>query len=385
MKPDKILYGKDEFYPNINNKIYNVYKIDNIKKEKYMNRIFKYFIINQKDNINEKHFIGIDFEFNKISKNDRDVAMMQINLENNLEIGYIFLLYPPDLQLKSKKRLIKLLTVSEFIKILHGSESLDIPYLFNQLLIKKKLINKFCKNFYDTKYICDYINTNMKAQTLELKQQDGVVTKSCSIYDFLLDNKIVTKNQINMLEKNEEMMGPIYLININIYKLSDSLFNYTLYDVLYLPELIKKFIDINDNSILIISELSGLVNKYKRNIENKFNNLELQINNINNYFFIYKNKKFTLLNIWNNFYSTINDINIFKNINYFKNFFKIIIKYIVYYNIYLKFNILKKNKEQFLINDFDKYFKWLKLYPNVYKLLLTYNQLTLKYINKEFF
>jgi hypothetical protein len=364
MIPDKILYGKNEFYPDINNKIYNIYKIDNIKKEKYMNKLFKKFIINQKDNINERHFVGIDFEFNKVSKQDREVAMMQLNLENNSNNGYIFLLYPPDLLIKSKKRLIKLLTNHLFIKILHGSESLDIPYLFNQLLIKKKLINRFCKNFYDTKYICDYI-----------KDQN----KSCSIYDFLLDNKILTKNQIDMLEKNEEDMGPIYLINIDIYKLSDNLFNYTLYDVLYLPELIKKFID--NDSITIISEITGLVNKYKRNIENNFNDLELLINNINNYFILYKNKKMTLLNIWNKF-PLIADA--YKNINYFKKFFKIISKYIIYYNIYLQYPIFKRNNEKFIINDFDKYFKWLKSYSNLYNFVLIYEKLILKYFNKYF-
>ena len=106
MKPDKILYGKDEFYPKLNNKIYNIYNIDNRDKEKYMTKIFKSFIKNQKNNINEKHFIGIDFEFNKISKNDRDVALMQINIENNSNIGYIFLLYPPDLNDKQLNILI---------------------------------------------------------------------------------------------------------------------------------------------------------------------------------------------------------------------------------------------------------------------------------------
>ena len=42
------------------------------------------------------------------------------------------------------------------IKILHGGESLDIPYLFDQVLKDKKLIKSFCKNLFDTKYLCEY-------------------------------------------------------------------------------------------------------------------------------------------------------------------------------------------------------------------------------------
>ena len=377
MKPDKLLYGKNEFYPNLNNKIYEIYKIDNIKKEKKMITIFKKFIKNQKNNIDEQHFIGIDFEFNKVSKNNRDVALMQINIENNSTIGYIFLLYPPDLEYNTHKKLIKILTTPTFIKILHGSESLDIPYLFNQLLIKKKLVNKFCINFYDTKFICDYINLSQSIDK----------PKSCSIYDFLVDNKIITKEQNDMLDKNEELMGPIYLININVYELNDSLFNYTLYDVLYLPQLIKKFINLKDNNITIILELTALVNKYKRNIENDFNNLESLINTINNYFIYYNNKKYTLQSILNIFLiDKISNLyfDIFKKINYFKNFFKIITKYIIYYNIFLQFKIYKNNNNIFITNDFDQYFTWLKSYLHLYKIIILYNKSAINFINNKF-
>ena len=377
MKPDKLLYGKNEFYPNLNNKIYEIYKIDNIKKEKKMITIFKKFIKNQKNNIDEQHFIGIDFEFNKVSKNNRDVALMQINIENNSTIGYIFLLYPPDLEYNTHKKLIKILTTPTFIKILHGSESLDIPYLFNQLLIKKKLVNKFCINFYDTKFICDYINLSQSIDK----------PKSCSIYDFLVDNKIITKEQNDMLDKNEELMGPIYLININVYELNDSLFNYTLYDVLYLPQLIKKFINLKDNNITIILELTALVNKYKRNIENDFNNLESLINTINNYFIYYNNKKYTLQSILNIFLiDKISNLyfDIFKKINYFKNFFKLITKYIIYYNIFLQFKIYKNNNNIFITNDFDQYFTWLKSYLHLYKIIILYNKSAINFINNKF-
>ena len=83
MEFDLILHGKYEFTQNTNNKKYNILKIDSVNKIELMNIIFNHFIDNQNKSIHEKHFIGIDFEFNKIRKGERDVALMQINLENN--------------------------------------------------------------------------------------------------------------------------------------------------------------------------------------------------------------------------------------------------------------------------------------------------------------
>ena len=108
-----------------------------------MINIFDKFIKNQNLHINENHYIGIDFEFNKISKTTRDVALMQINLENDTDIGYIFLLCSPKLTI-SLNSLINLIIQFRMIKILHGCESLDILYLFDKLLIT--LDNRYVYN-----------------------------------------------------------------------------------------------------------------------------------------------------------------------------------------------------------------------------------------------
>jgi ribonuclease D len=125
MNYNLILYGKNEFYNNISNKQYNILIILDDNKEKFMNDI-----ITQKVNDNNIIYVGIDFEFNKISRTDRDVSLMQINIEDNTNIGHIFVLDPR--RLKNKNVLINLLTSDKTIKVLHGSESLDIPYLFNK-------------------------------------------------------------------------------------------------------------------------------------------------------------------------------------------------------------------------------------------------------------
>ena len=352
MNFDLKLEGKKEFYNNINNKTYFILKVDNQQKENYMYNKFITFSNNLKANPNEKHYIGIDFEFNKVSKDNKDVALMQINLENDSKFGYIFLLYPP--KLKNINRLIELVSNPNLIKILHGSESLDIPYLFNQLLIKKELIDNFCNNFYDTRFLCDYDLINNKDES-----------RSCSIYKLLLNYNIVTEEKINELNKVEERMGPIYNIVIDVNNLSKELLIYALYDVIYLPELLKKFMTKNITYTKIIPELTCLVNKYKRNIENEFNDLKEIIDKMNIYYI--DNKKL-FYKLWESDYSNFN--NNLKEINYFKKFFEIITKMFFYKKLFDN-NVVYKKKD-IIVNhvNFDKYINWLKDYKYVYEIFI---------------
>ena len=58
----------------------------------------------------------------------------------------------------------KIICSSNNYKIFHGSDSLDIPYLYFDLLNNNtKLIKKFNKKFIDTKYLCefDYFRQNL--------------------------------------------------------------------------------------------------------------------------------------------------------------------------------------------------------------------------------
>lgn len=184
-----------------------------------MNSTFNNFIKSQEQNIKQKHYLGIDFEFNKITKTTRDVALMQINLEND-NYGEIFVLCQPIL--KDTDILIKLLTTKLIIKILHGSDLLDLPYLYHQLLITPDNIYKFNKKI-DTKILCEYKKW-----------------QRCSIYDILFNFKIISQEQLNKFDKTENRLGPLYLINIDINNLNKELLEYSLYDVLYLPELLNK-------------------------------------------------------------------------------------------------------------------------------------------------
>lgn len=365
MEWDLTLKGNKEFYPKLNNKIYLVLKIDNEQKQNFMSEIFNKFIKNQNKNINQYHMIGIDFEFNKIRKGERDVALMQINLENDSSTSYIFILYPPDLTPINHSTLIKLITHKQIYKILHGAESLDIPYVFNQLLIKKDLIDGFCSNFYDTRFLCDYYHIEKNIQG------------RCSIYYLLLEQQVITKKKFDELEKIEEKTGPIYLINIDIYKLGIHVLRYSLYDVIYLPELFRKFLNMSWAYTNLIPEVTCMINKYKRDPNNKFNELEKLVNSMNLYF-IYENGSRILFNeIWEIFNMTVEENYLVKiqQIPYFKKIIEIIIKFIIYQHLSKYFKVYINKKDLLYNINWGQWWNEINFYPNLKKLLDHYNTL----------
>jgi hypothetical protein len=373
MEFDIILNGENEFYKNINNKTYNILKVDNIKKETFMCKIFNNFMNNLKNFPKEKHYIGIDFEFKQVAKDTRDIALMQINLENDSNIGYIFVLYPPDLTKDNYDILINLISTPGIIKILHGAESLDIPYLFNQVLLTPEKVNNFCSNFYDTRYLCEYY------------QKVNNIKGKCSIYNLLLDFNIVTQDKITELENIENITGPIYLITIDIYNLNHEILRYSLYDVIYLIELIKKFMDLGYVYIKIIPELSSLINKYKRSIDNMFNNLVLVVNQLNINYIYDNSNRIILKDIWEMYYYTLSDknqyLNNLKEINYFKYFCEIITKCVVYSNTLKYFKVYQNKNDLSKRINFDIYFDWLQSYPYINELIIEYNKYVINDLN----
>lgn len=364
IKWNLILSGKKEFYPGLNSKTYYILKVDNEVNINHMNNIIKKFNLSSKD-ISNKHYLGIDYEFNKVSKTDREVALMQINLENDSNDGYIFVLYPPELSKENNQILLDLLTNTKIIKILHGSESLDIPYLFNQLLITKENIDNFCHGFYDTKYLCDYYHI-----------ESGVKGK-CSIYNLLGDNKVITEKKIIELEKIEQKTGPIYLVEIKIHNMSDDILKYAFYDVIFLPELLKKFLSKSIVYTHIIPNISCLINNYKRNIEKDYLFLEEFIQSMNMNFLFDGYRIILLKDIWETYYWIMNDKNKYfenlKEIHYFKKFFETVTKFVVYYNI-MKFFKVYKNKQDLADKiNWEKYYNWLSKYPHINKIIKEYD------------
>ena len=124
---------------------------------------------------------------------------------------------------------------------------------------------------------------------------------------------------------------------IDIYNMTDDIFKYSLYDVIYLPELIKKFINKGVIYKTIIPQVSCVINKYRRNIEDEFNKIERIINYLNIAFIYDNNNKVLLKDIWESYIYFITDKEKYLEhimfMHYFKNFFEVITKMIIYNSI----------------------------------------------------
>lgn len=339
-----ILKSKDYF----NKKINKTYIINLVKTNNdiiFMIEYFNNFIIST----NKEKCVGLDFEFNS-SPNGKQIALLQIILESESDKSRIFIFYPPDLNNEQKNILITLLTDYKIKKILHGAEALDIPYLFKNIFITDRLRNIFCQNLFDTRYMCEYMHI------------DNKINKKCKIYSILLEYDVINNDQYYMLLKNEEEMGPIYEIDINIQNLNNNLILYSAFDVLYLPTLLKQF---PQNTIYnnLISEITCF--NYKDKYDNFFVKPFSEIlNKLNNYFIKTPTGNLKLIDISYYYYYTRNGIFLnLMEINYFKKFLETFVKFIVYKNIYKLFNVYVNNN---MITNMNSQFKELE---NKFKLI----------------
>ena len=312
--------------------------------KKNINKMIDYFITFMK--IKTDKYVGIDFEFNRV-KDHREIALFQINLETN-KTKTIFMFYTPDLN-KNQINILKKLLIKENV-ILHGGESLDIPYLFNNLFITKKEQYLFCKKLFDTKYLCEYYNI-----------ENNKPNNKCKIYHLLLNQKVINEDKFNYLLKNEEKMGPVYKIKIDVKKLSKELILYAAYDVVYLPRLYMAFPK-NDLYEILLPQITSIVfiskhnNFIKKQLEilNKLN--MLKYNGIN-YVEYYKMIDYKKLNY-----------NILFEINYFKKFWAMIIKLILY------IKIINKSDNNVNLNSFEYYIEKFKFFNYAYEYFLELNE-----------
>lgn len=342
-----IIKSKEYFNLNINKS----YEIKVVETTNDINNMISYFknFINTNDN---RKIVGLDFEFNA-SPEGKKIALFQINLESSKKECKIFLFYPPDLNNDNIKILKNLLTNNEIIKVLHGAESLDIPYLFKNIFVSSNERNKFCNNLFDTRYMCEYLHLENK------------INAKCKIYHILKQLKVINQKQLDMLLKNEEEMGPIYEIIIDVRKLNKNTMLYSAFDVLYLPSLLERF----PNNVLYMKLIPqftcfNYIDRYDEIFVKPFSNV---LNKANNYFLKTKTRNIKLIDIFNlYFYWVTDDKGILLNlmeINYFKKFIETFIKFIVYKYISSKYIVYEKNnlpsninkKLIFIENNFREY------------------------------
>ena len=339
---------ENKFYDQISKYAVRIFKYKNEVKNNNSDNIYLVFLTNSKINFNifrvyllfyytnirlykKKVYLGVDSEFNT-----KVVAMMQLNFEQpRLDLytcSLIFLFDPNQLSFKWKKLLTERILCNKKVnKILHGSDSLDIPYVYNDLLENDPImIKNFNLSFIDTKFLCEY----------SYYSKDKQLGK-CKINYLLLKEGVISQNKFDSLQKEEENMGPIYDIIININNISELLINYTLYDVLYLYHL-TNYYKTNYKDYYLINEITQLTFMQKRDIITIVPILE--INKINNYYIILKKNPIRLNDVFNNLLKNFKNelIDNLLKINYFKSTLLFIFKYELYFHLVKKFTIYEK-------------------------------------------
>ena len=326
--------NSNEYFNEKIKKTFTIKVVKDINDKKSMLEYFKKFRLSKHNNKS----LGLDFEFNS-SPEGKKIALFQINLESDDENAMIYLFYPPDLDKNEIIELKDLLIDTNIKKILHGAEALDIPYLFKNIFVTNKNRNLFCKNLFDTRYMCEYLHLDRK------------LNEKCKIYSILLELKVINKNQYNMLLQNEEEMGPIYEIEIDVRNLDKNTMLYSAFDVLYLPNLLKKFPD-DKIYMKLIPQITcfNFIDRYEDLFTKPFSDY---MNKINNYFTKYKGENIKLIDIFNYYYYTMDGIILnLMEINYYKKFLETMVKFIIYKNIdQLHIIYQKSNVKANLTND----------------------------------
>jgi hypothetical protein len=337
---EMILYGNKEMnVKKAKNIKYVIIKTDNKNKLNLFRFFLRIFHIVDPNPVN---YLGIDFEFNT-----KIAALIQLCFEGFKLLdeddiySFIFIFDPNQLNSNDMDYLINNYFINDkYYKLLHGAESLDIPYMFTSIFKdNNNLIKKFCKYYIDTRYLCEYYNK---------EKLDG--EKKCKIYYALLNTGVLSKTQFDNLKKNEEEMGPIYDIKININNINTPLLKYTLYDVLFLKQFFFKFIYNEDNSknkiyLSVIPELTQYIILEKRGIINNFSFLKEKIDKSNNNYLFIKNKFYKLITIFKMILPQIElkkiNIKFLLEINYYRTFLLYLVKLLVYNNCIENYTVYK--------------------------------------------
>jgi len=305
-------------------------------------------------NSNKKIHCAIDYEFS--TDKVRQVALMQINFSVNNH-NYLWIIDPKKYDDSKIDIINNILLLNENIyKVLHGSESLDIPYMYDVLFKgDKQKIFQFTKKLVDTRFLCEYVRKSL-----------GVEGK-CSIYDAMLYFNTIDKNKYDELEKINNQMMPIQDVNWEINKMSSLHISYALHDVLRLITLIediyKKILTgtpLYVRTYYYIIKILRFVILERKNVTNVLEFVKNIVNPMNNYIVTINNNKNTLIEKFNQIMEECileegNDkiyVNHIESINYVRGTFNFLFKYVVFYVLNNKYKVYK-NKSDLMKEKID--------------------------------
>ena len=292
-----------------------------------------------------KTFVGIDYEFN-----NRVIALMQLNFErlsseSEETTSHIFIVNPGEFNQENKGYLIKFLMTNQNIyKILHGCDSLDLPFMYDILFENNKdYIYEFTKNVYDTRFFCEYYKLTINED------------KKCSIYDALLYFEVINKDKFEDLNKVHDYMGPVQDISWNINKMSSYHVKYALYDVLFLKFFLLNLFKIPYRNTInyfksysLLAPITRFIFLEKKEVSTILIVSKSKIDPIHNYHIKLNGSNYTLISIYNEIIKDlfVKEWGLMTNnilmVNYFRTGLSILFKNIIYFIVKNKYKVFQK-------------------------------------------
>jgi len=367
------MFEREFFDKSINKQCKLLIVKNELTEEYFFNFLIKYLLKAEKIK-KPNRIVGFDIEFNTPPKshNERVIAIFQLSFYLKSYVLIIF--YNPKLVSQKTNILMKKLLVSQqVIKIGHGTDSLDVPAIYEYLETDIAKID-FTNTLYDTRFLCEFSNI--------ITQE-----KLCNIYYLLEYYNVLVPEQLEWLHTNEKTLGDFWRKQIDITNLSPELRDYSMYDALYLKKLLtimkKLFISKKYNYKLII-EVTRLVFLIKRGIILQENYSYFNIYFLKNKTKLYDNFIIVYQEFINN--SEFNIKNIFA-VNYFKNQLIKILQ-LLYYIYILNKNTVYKNKTDIVLQSdililkeiWNKFNNILISYPEINKIIINFKHIYLMHL-----
>lgn len=304
---------------------------------------------------NRHFYVGIDFEYTR-----KKIQLAQLNFEHNVALQSIIMMVSPnELEPVMMDNFVKIIICNKYIKkILHGSDSLDILYMYEHMLGNdpNKII-RFTRTLIDTRFLCEYYKLNLNQES----------DNKCSIYDEDKNRSAVYYFGVINEKKQEDLatilenMGPHQDVEWNIHKMPKSQVLYAQYDVIFLKYFYYRIIhvatleekdDLGKKSVIelykhVLYELTQFVYLERRDITFVTAKCKEEIDPVNNYMIRKPNEILKLIDVFNQVsigLTTVDpktDIDKIIKVNYFKGSIITIIKKMIYTIISRKCRVYK--------------------------------------------
>src|SRR5579872_477157 len=374
-----LMSTKDNYYILLNGQDeMQVLKTDlkyyvNISFKNEQNIYFQTFILQYalESLFNHHFYIGIDFEYTR-----KKIQLAQLNFEHNTALqSFIMIVSPNELEKFMFETFVDLIMCNKYIKkILHGSDSLDIPYVYEQMLeADPTKIIKFTRTLIDTRFLCEYYKLNMEVPS----------DNKCRIYDSDKENStifyfgVINEKQQGELTQMLDEMPPVHDIEWNVHKMEKSKIFYALRDVIYLKYFYYRMIFVatqTETSIEgkkavmqlyrhVMFELTQFIYLENRGLSFMTNKCKEEVDPINNYMIRKPNQILKLVDIYNQVLPGIKvadpkvEIDRLTKVTYYKSRINLIVKKMTYTILTQKCRIYK-DRQTLYTDKLDNSYVW---------------------------